>query len=192
MNQNRNLNTNKNSPFGLFFIVLLNFRKKNDRIELTKTMKGSVKMKRKIRNSVFETNSSSMHSLSYTKYKELEKSTLEIDEDGYIHVEMGDYSDIEKDLVTQKEKLAFVISYMNEELYYGKNDYTYPTEEEFEKYGPYVKLKEMICDYTGCKGIVIDDYDPQIAASESMSISGLPDTESLKKLIFGKEGKVVA
>jgi hypothetical protein len=170
----------------------LNFKKKNDRIELTKIMKGSVKMKRKIRNSVFETNSSSMHSLSYTKYKELKKSTLEIDEDGYIHVELGDYSDIKKDLVTQKEKLAFVISYMNEELYYGKNDYTYPTEEEFEKYEPYVKLKEMICDYTGCKGIVIDDYDPQIAAGESMSISGLPDTESLKKLIFGKEGKVVA
>lgn len=90
MNQNRNLNTNKNSPFGLFFIVLLNFRKKNDRIELTKTMKGSVKMKRKIRNSVFETNSSSMHSLSYTKYKELEKSTLEIDEDGYIHTGICD------------------------------------------------------------------------------------------------------
>ena len=39
-------------------------------------------MKRKIRNSVFETNSSSMHSLSYTKYKELEKSKLEIDEEG--------------------------------------------------------------------------------------------------------------
>lgn len=155
-------------------------------------MKGSVKMKRKIRNSVFETNSSSMHSLSYTKYKELEKSTLEIDEDGYIHVELGDYTDIKKDLVTQKEKLAFVISYMNEELYYGKNDYTYPTEEEFNEYGPYVKLKEMICDYTGCKGIVIDDYDPQIAAGESMSISGLPDTEILKKLIFGKEGKIVA
>ena len=148
-------------------------------------------MKRKIRNSVFETNSSSMHSLSYTKYKELEKSTLEIDEDGYIHVEMEDYSDIQKDLVTQKEKLAFVISYMNEELYY-ENEYIYPTEEEFEKYGPYVKLKKMICDYTGCKGIIIDDYDPEIAAGESMNISGLPDTEELKKLIFGKEGKVVA
>jgi len=39
-------------------------------------MKGSNKMKRKIRNSVFETNSSSMHSLSYTKYKELEKHKL--------------------------------------------------------------------------------------------------------------------
>ena len=154
-------------------------------------MKGSDKMKRKIRKSVFETNSSSMHSLSYSEYQELEKSKLEIDKDGYIHVELGDYSDIRKDLVTQKEKLAFVISYMNEELYY-ENEYIYPTEEEFEKYGPYIKLKEMICDYTGCKGIIIDDYDPQIAAGESMSIYELPDTESLKKLIFGKEGKVVA
>ena len=161
-------------------------------MKLIKIMKGSDKMKRKIRKSVFETNSSSMHSLSYSEYQELEKSKLEIDEDGYIHVEMGDYSDIKKDLVTQKEKLAFVISYMNEELYYGKNEYIYPTEEEFEKYGPYVKLKEMICDYTGCKGIIIDDYDPQIAAGDSMNIYELPDTEGLKKLIFGKEGKIAA
>ena len=155
-------------------------------------MQGSDKMKRKIRKSVFETNSSSMHSLSYSEYQELEKSTLETDEDGYIHVELDDYSDIRKDLVTQKEKLAFVISYMNEELYYGKNEYIYPTEEEFEKYGPYIKLKEMICDYAGCKGIIIDDYDPQIAAGDSMNIYELPDTEGLKKLIFGKEGKIAA
>jgi hypothetical protein len=149
-------------------------------------------MKRKIRKSVFETNSSSMHSLSYSEYQELEKSKLEIDEDGYIHVELGDYGDIKEDLVTQKEKLAFVISYMNEELYYENSNYTFPTEEQFNEYKPYVKLKKMICEYTGCKGIVIDDYDPRVAAGDSMNIYELPDTEELKKLIFGKEGKVVA
>jgi hypothetical protein len=49
-------------------------------------------MKKKIRSSVFETNSSSMHTLTLKNSDETKDFVLELDKDGYLHIETGDYS----------------------------------------------------------------------------------------------------
>ena len=76
-------------------------------------------MKKKIRSSVFETNSSSMHTLTLKNSNETKDFVLELDKDGYLHIETGDYSDLEKDLKEVPEILSFVASRIVEYGYYN-------------------------------------------------------------------------
>ena len=95
---------------------------------------------KKIRKSVFETNSSSMHSLILKNSEETKDiSALKLDDNGYLHIELNDYSFLKKDLKEVEEILSFVASYMIEYGYYNgwseKNNYERdPNPEEMKKF----------------------------------------------------------
>lgn len=78
-----------------------------------------MKMKRQIRNNVFETNSSSVHTLVISS-KNRGRCHLHVENDGYIHVKLTTYyGKDEKDYTTQLEKLTYIVTWMY--VYYGCN-----------------------------------------------------------------------
>ena len=107
-------------------------------------------MKRQIRLEMFETNSSSIHTLQISQ-KHMYKSKLKIADDGYIHVSLTEYyGKDEKDYKGQREKLTYVVTWMF--IYYGCN-----IEELYNGY-LWKDFNKTFTDYVGndCKGIWID------------------------------------
>ena len=106
---------------------------------------------KQIRKGVFETNSSSVHSLQISR-EGLEPSNLEINKDGNIEVEFGAFDKDERIYNTQYEKLQYLLSFIayNRGFYYNPSD----LDDLYECYD-FNNVCEAICDYTGAKGIVI-------------------------------------
>ena len=102
-------------------------------------------MKKTIRNSVFETNSSAVHSLVYAK-DGLEPSSLTVDKDGYIVTDFGDFGDYNMGITTFDQ--ATKLSYLATECYYT-NHY----DEDIEDSHQWRDICDAICEYTGAKGI---------------------------------------
>ena len=155
---------------------------------------------RKIRKSVFETNSSSMHSLILKNNEETKDfSTLKLDDNNYLHIELNDYSDLKKDLKEVNEILSFVASYMIEYGYYDggwseKNNYERdPNPEEMKKFKGIDILEKIVKKYTGAKGIVIEKITQgHFPAAESFNISEekMFNPDIIEQLIFGKENYI--
>ena len=106
---------------------------------------------KQIRRGVFETNSSSVHSLQISK-DGLEPSNLKINKDGYIEVEFGEFGKDYKIYNTQYEKLQYLLSF----IAYSRGLYESPSDLEdlYETYD-FNDVCDTICEYTGAKGIVI-------------------------------------
>ena len=69
-------------------------------------------MKRQIRQHVFETNSSSLHTLVISN-KDMGRCHLHIKKDGYVHVNLVNYyGRDETDYTTQYEKLVYIVTWM--------------------------------------------------------------------------------
>lgn len=154
---------------------------------------------RKIRKSVFETNSSSMHSLILKKSEETKDiSSLKLDNNGYLHIELNDYSFLKKDLKEVDEILSFVASYIIEYGYYNgwseKNNYERdPNPEEMKKFKGIDILENIEKKYTGAKGIVIEKIIyGHFPAAESFNISEekMFNSNILEQLIFSKENYI--
>ena len=150
---------------------------------------------KKIRKSVFETNSSSMHSLILNKSEEIKDiSALKLDDDGYLHIELNDYSYLKKDLKELNEILSFVASYMIEYGYYNgwseKNNYERdPNPEEMKKFKGIDILEKIVKKYISTKGIIIEKITRgHFPAAESFNISEekMFNSDIIEKLIFGK------
>ena len=112
-------------------------------------------MKRVIRNNVFETNSSAVHSLCISK-DGLEPSNLPVDEDGYILIDFGSFGEYDMGITTYDQ--AMKLSYLATECYY-LNHWGIDIEESYcWKY-----ICEAVCKYTGAKGIkVLGKVEPEI------------------------------
>ena len=154
---------------------------------------------KKIRKSVFETNSSSMHSLILKNSEETKDiSALKLDDNGYLHIELNDYSFLKKDLKEVEEILSFVASYMIEYGYYNgwseKNNYERdPNPEEMKKFKGIDILENIVKKYTGAKGIVIEKITRgHFPGAESFNISEekMFNSSILEQLIFGKENYI--
>lgn len=151
-------------------------------------------MKKKIRSSVFETNSSSMHTLTLKNSDETKDFVLELDKDGYLHIETGDYSDLKKDLKEVSEILSFIASWIVEYGYYDRweAEYDYernPTSEEMRSFKGFDILENIVRKYTGAKGIIIEEIKkPEFPSAESLSIKEeeMLDPDVMEQLIFGK------
>lgn len=118
-------------------------------------------MKYRIRKGVFETNSSSMHSLVIKGEKKINKEQLKINEDGFIEVETDDYTWGNFILETAQEKLNYVASCkINEDdLYLFGNDPENNSKhhKRLARAGiEFIKLEEAICEVTGAKGIEVN------------------------------------
>ena len=122
---------------------------------------------KQIRRNVFETNSSSTHSISFSsKKKALEDSTLKIEDDGYIHTEFGEFGWEIENYTRQEDKLQYLITMiacMN-----GCNPMW--NDESFDKFRTEITelddfkiLNEEIIKHTGCEnGLYIDESDGYI------------------------------
>lgn len=109
---------------------------------------------RKIRKNVFETNSSSMHSVCITGKKKLDKPNLPIlcgtnkilarfDEFGW---EVENYND-------QYTKLSYLLTMIAEISYhYGDNDSDFYELEDFKM------VQNVVCKYCNCDGIEIEGH----------------------------------
>lgn len=118
-------------------------------------------MKFRIRKGVFETNSSSMHSLVIKGEKKINKEQLKINEDGFIEVETDDYTWGYFILETAQEKLNYVVACkINEDdLYLFGNDSENNSKHHrrLARAGiEFIKLEEMLCEATGAKGIEVN------------------------------------
>lgn len=126
---------------------------------------------KQIRINVFETNSSSSHSVSIAPYK-LQASNLEI-------VEYDERCDWEPGIIidtvgfcsmwnheTQEDKLAYLmqqIAYINgySDLFWGSGN----TDEQLKEYyecDDFKELEREICEYTGAKCLRFGDLDGYI------------------------------
>ena len=107
----------------------------------------------KIRKNVFESNSSSVHTLVISKQGR-EPSKFIPDEDGYIHVDYGCFGRNYQIYDSQYEKLSYLVTLC---AYcanlYGQTKDTY----QFEC------IEEAVKNYTGGNGIIIDEKEePEI------------------------------
>lgn len=94
-------------------------------------------MKRVIREKVWETNSSSIHSLVYNP-KHMKKNSLTMDKDGYVIADFGEFGTDKEIYKTQDEKLSYLLT----ELYYI-NGYETNIEENWD----FEHLVKAIQDY---------------------------------------------
>lgn len=118
-------------------------------------------MKYRIRKGVFETNSSSMHSLVIKGEKKIDREQLKINENEFIVVETDDYTWGNFILETAQEKLNYVVSCkINEDdLYLFGNDSENNSKhhKRLARAGiEFIKLEEMLCEITGAKGIEVN------------------------------------
>ena len=151
-------------------------------------------MKKKIRSSVFETNSSSMHTLTLKSSDETKDFVLELDKDGYLHIETGDYSDLEKDLKEVNEILSFVASWIIEYGYYNgwavEHDWEgNPTPDEMRSFKGFDVLENIVKKHTGAKGIIMEEIKKsEFPSGESLNINEekILDSDVMEQLIFGK------
>ena len=118
-------------------------------------------MKRRIRKGVFETNSSSMHSLVIKGEKRINREQLKINENEFIEVETDDYTWGNFILETAQEKLNYVVACkINEDgLYLFGNDSENNSKhhKRLARAGiEFIKLEEMLCEITGAEGIEVN------------------------------------
>ena len=114
---------------------------------------------RQIRNGVFETNSSSVHSITVCN-KELEENRIPIDEDGYIHAYFSEFGWDIDDYYDQESKLSYLLT-MAAHL---NNCYPYcfaPQEQEeiiekFVQTDDFKRISSEIADYANCEGVILD------------------------------------
>lgn len=118
-------------------------------------------MKCRIRKGVFETNSSSMHSLVIKGEKKINREQLKINENGFIEAETDDYTWGYFILETVQEKLNYVVACkINEDgLYLFGNDSENNSKhhKRLARAGiEFIKLEEMLSEITGAKGIEVN------------------------------------
>lgn len=141
-------------------------------------------MTKKIRSRVFETNSSSVHSLVFSK-EELEPSVLPVDKNDKIITDFGEFGREYCIYNTQEEKLSYLITC----LYYLSNDFD-SVEGVYDNYD-FKTLEKYVCEYTGAAGIKIlgktDPYiDHQSIPEYDIDIVNMYDKDSVINFIFNK------
>lgn len=108
-----------------------------------------------MRDKVFETNSSAVHSLAIAK-EGLEPSYLNVDKDGYIVTDFGDFGDYDMGITTFDQNVK--LSYLATECYY-LNHYNENIEESYT----WNDICDAICEYTGAPGVrVLHNTEPSI------------------------------
>lgn len=102
-------------------------------------------MKKAIRNNVFETNSSAVHSLAVHS-EGLTGSNLPVDSDGYIIADFGNYGDYNMGITIygQAEKLAYLAT---------ESYYLYGWDTDIEEYNNWNMICKAICKHAHAAGI---------------------------------------
>lgn len=139
-------------------------------------------MNRKIRKNVFETNSSSVHSLVISN-EGREQSEFKLNKEGKIEVDFGDFGKDERLYTSQYDKLSYLITC----LYYLSG---WNVEDIYEKW-EFEIIEEAICEHSGAKGIhIVGKNEPHID-HQSMPYSNIEiinayDEDEVINFVFNK------
>lgn len=125
----------------------------------------------KIRRNVFETNSSSMHSLSVIGSDRV--STLTTSKDGIIVVGEGEFGWGYDTLTTPSEKLSYLVT-------------EYSGQEEMID-----MIKEAVKDYTGLTMAVYEDEGYIDHQSQGMISEYVSDKQSIIDLVFNDKNVII-
>jgi len=113
-------------------------------------------MKTQIRNKVWETNSSSVHSFCFSK-RGLEKCHMKIHEDGYVHITLDQYfGKDEAQFFNQKTKLKYIMTWLYTYYNFDKEkieDEGYVINYFNEAFGKYVTKRNGVL----CRGVKVDE-----------------------------------
>ena len=105
-----------------------------------------------IRNNVFETNSSSSHSLCIKANNKLNSSYLTVDDiDNYVHVEFGKFGWGYEETNDQYDKLSYLVTMLIETESNGCKSI-----QDLYKTKGFNSINEVIKEYYKCDGIIID------------------------------------
>lgn len=140
-------------------------------------------MKCQIRKNVFETNSSSVHSLVIAK-EGREKSELRVNADGEIEVEFGSFGTNFELFFSQDEKLSYLITC----CYYLTREWD--IEAIYENWN-FRQIEDVICKYTGAKRIkILNHVDPEIDHQsipyDGIEIINVWDEDMIIDFVFNK------
>lgn len=138
-------------------------------------------MKKIIRTNTFETNSSSVHSLSISS-EGRESSEFELNEDGMIEISFGEFGKDERLYSSQYDKLSYLITC----LYYLNG-----TIDDIYDSWNFRHIKDAVCKYAGAKGIKIlehpDPYiDHQSVPEGWIEIIDIYDEDAVINFVFNK------
>ncbi len=121
-------------------------------------------MKHQIRRGVFETNSSSTHSLTWSRKSQMAHSScLKPNDDGYVEVTFGEFGWAWDEYNDPIDKLSYIVTMIAENLEYRMQDNPdeiIGTKEEFEQLPDFRKVSEVVANYCNCNGItLLNDID---------------------------------
>lgn len=117
-----------------------------------------------VRKNIFETNSSSMHSVSVIS-KKLQPNEMVLDEDGILHTELGEFGWGYDEYFNQATKLSYLVTIIAMKIYgYCINDESgfYELLEGLKDDSEWIDLVNMLKERTGCKDVVVDKSDGYI------------------------------
>lgn len=115
---------------------------------------------RQIRHSVFETNSSSTHSITI-KHKGLGNNSMKVQDDGYIHTALGEFGWEIADYRSQEDRLSYLVTMLAEK--HGFNTIWCDDETAAERISDLMKTKDFkqlsdeVGNYARCRGVIIDN-----------------------------------
>lgn len=140
-------------------------------------------MRKTIRNNVFETNSSAVHSLAISP-DGLEPSNLPVDEDGYIVTDFGNYGDYNVGITSYDQALK--LSYLATECYY-LNHYN----EDIEDYYEWQHICEYVQKYANANGVRLlkkttPELNHQVIPEYETKFCDPWDYDSVINFIFNK------
>ena len=149
-------------------------------------------MKRQIRRSVFETNSSSMHSFTYgNTYNNLVIN----DEDNCVHTDLGEFGWEIETYYDSASKLAYILlaaaSVTSHSFWYFGDASFDEMLESFKETEEYKRIEDAVKSYMNCNGIVIDEKSEGYIDHQSLEYdtfdNWLDDTgaRSIEDFIFG-------
>lgn len=139
-------------------------------------------MRRQIRNRIFETNSSSVHSIVITPNGR-EPSNLPINERGNIEVALGHFGKEDRLYTEQIDKLSYLMTCI---YYMADQDCIYMMEQrEFQL------IEDAICKYSGASGIEVVSVDNayldhQSVPYGSLEIINVWDEDEILNFVFNK------
>lgn len=135
----------------------------------------------KIRKNMFETNSSSVHSIVYSK-EGLEDSKLYKNPDGYIIASYGVFDKDRRYYDSQNDKLSYLLT----QIFYLAGGWNPDIRYDYR----FETLEKIVCDYADADGIIIDlSTEPYIdhqSIPEWDTIINLWDENEVINFIFNK------
>lgn len=153
---------------------------------------------KQIRRSVFETNSSSTHSVTI-RHKGLAQNIMKVHSDGFIHTELGEFGWEVVNYRDQEDRLSYLVTMLAEKNgvnTWWKDDRSLKDlVKELMKTPDFKRVSEEVGDHANCRGVIIDPSQGYIDHQSHEDYSTLQDflddyKTDIVEFVFGR-GNVV-